>query len=169
MKLFQEENRAGLSERIPDAAYYRNFTALALRLTPDGDRIRQVGFTLVRGREEQRVALTSRPTPGRLQPIESENGQPPVAIVGLLKRADEMTRNEVIGVVDPSGARHVIYVPKGMMSDIVKPLWGERVRVVAIRRKDGKLNLSQIDPAPDDANAPESAPGDATESAMDLP
>lgn len=166
LALFQSEDRARLSERIPDSAYYRNFTALAMRLVPDGDRIRQVGFTLLRGTEERRVALTHRPAVSKLQQAESDNGQAPVAILGWLKKADEMTKNEIIGIVDQSGAKYMIGVPQGMMNDIVKPLWGERVRVVAIPKKGGKLSLTQIEAAPaEDANIGDPSPSDGPETA----
>lgn len=148
LKLFEEQDRAKLWDRIADEAYYRNFTALATRLAPDGDRIRQVGFTLLRGTEQRRIALTRRPAKAHFQRVESENGQAPVTVLGTLKKADETTRNEIIAVVDQSGKKHTILVPTGMMSDIVKPLWGERVAVIAVKRKDGKLSLSEIEPAP---------------------
>lgn len=156
LELFEDQDRAKLSDRIPDEAYYRNFTALAMRLAPDGDRIRQVGFTLMRGTEERRIALTRRPAKAHFQRAEGANGHAPIRIVGWLRKADETKKNkELIAVVDESGRAHPILVPPGMMSDIVKPLWGERVFAIAIKGKDGKLSLSEIEPAPsEDENSP---------------
>lgn len=47
----------GLIGLIPDESYRRNFTALAQQIAPDGDRIKQVGFTVIRGDKEVRVAM----------------------------------------------------------------------------------------------------------------
>ena len=46
-----------LEERIPEAAYLRNFLGLAKKLAPDGDRVQQVGFTVMRGNRERRVSI----------------------------------------------------------------------------------------------------------------
>ena len=65
-----------IQERVPDAAYLRHYLKLAKRIAPDGERIRQVGFTLVRGGTERVVAVI-RPASELLllslkEPISSE-------------------------------------------------------------------------------------------------
>lgn len=47
-----------IQERVHDAAYLRHYLKLAKSIAPDGERIRQVGFTLVRGETERSVAVT---------------------------------------------------------------------------------------------------------------
>ena len=51
-----------LRRRISDAAYRRNFLALAKRIAPDGKAISAVGFTALRpGGGERRILLTRTP------------------------------------------------------------------------------------------------------------
>ena len=57
IKLFNEEERNTLKERISDAAYFRNFVQQAKRLAPDGERITTVGFTATHRDAKTTVAL----------------------------------------------------------------------------------------------------------------
>ena len=60
MDLANELKLSEIRERIAEPAYFRNFLDLAKKIAPDGHRIRQVGFTVVRGGEERRVGITRR-------------------------------------------------------------------------------------------------------------
>jgi hypothetical protein len=59
---------------------------------------------------------------------------------GKLKFADS-TGGAVgtIKLVENSGEEHVVNVPEGMMSDIVRPLWGSYVSVIGTRTESGIL------------------------------
>ncbi len=46
----------------------------------------------------------------------------------------DLTEKGRIVIIDKDNIRHQIIVPAGMMSDIVKPLWEERVVVTGLKR-----------------------------------
>lgn len=124
----------GLGELIPDATYRRNFTALAAKLSPDGDKVKMVGLTAVRHGEERKIALMKLPLN---QTTRTTSKKETVVIVGDLLFANSTTsERKRIKIVDDSNIKHTIDVPDGMMADIVKPLWEERV--IAACTKQGK-------------------------------
>jgi hypothetical protein len=75
----------------------------------------------------------------------------PIQIEGVLLEADAKQEKEgLIEVVDAKGTAHKIHVPRGMMSDIVKPMFEEEVVVSAVE-KGSRIDLVTIDLAePDD-------------------
>ena len=141
MELLNNSRIAQVQERIPDQAYLRNFIELAKKIAPDGDRIRQVGFTAVRDGQERFVGMTTPatelpiPPVGESQTVERE----PVEVIGTLLFADATSEetNE-IRIVDRHGKEHVVAVPKGMMADIVRPMWDSEVKVRGVRKRIGK-------------------------------
>ena len=138
MDLIEMLNRSRVNEIqeiIPDPAYLRNFFGLAKKIAPDGERVRQVGFTTIRSGVERSVELTTPagdfPAPlteEQLLDVEAE----PIKIRGILQYADAINRNE-IRVVDDKAKRHAVVVPEGLMNDIVRPMWNSRVVIDAIR------------------------------------
>jgi hypothetical protein len=147
MEILQGGGAAELAARIPDEAYRANFVALARQLQPDGTQVKLVGLTCLRDGVERRVQLSRQVPRSGDQPFERpmvslDTGQA-VTIVGRLKYADSMSKQEKIRLVDDDGKTSLIYVPKGMMADIVRPLWDDVVTVVAHRRGT-RLTLSEI-------------------------
>ncbi|QDT91748.1 hypothetical protein [Gimesia algae] len=133
-----------LKDRIESDAYFNNFRALAKKLAPDGTKINNVGFTSIRG-EESKEASLSHPS-NALTNQESDNSRTE-RLVGEIHKADETKRGlPTFGVQDDSGKVHNISVPAGLLNDIVKPYWGERVQVIALRKSKKKLELVDIDP-----------------------
>ena len=140
-----------LQKAIPDDSYRVNFIGLVERLSPDGDNIKTVGFTAGSDQEKRIVALATpkkelrerirKTTRTELHEPEAEH----VEIQGVLLEADAKKLKEgVIEVVDSKGTAHKITVPRGMMSDIVKPMFEEEVVVFAIRRGN-RIELQSID------------------------
>lgn len=146
--MINDGNLVALQEAIPDEAYRVNFIGLVEQLSPDGDDIRTVGFTAVSDQEQRIVALTTpkkelreriRKATRTLE-IEAEH----VEIQGVLLEADARKQKEgVIEIVDSKGTANKITVPRGMMSDIVKPMFEEEVVVVGIR-KGTRIDLQSI-------------------------
>lgn len=148
--LLNRGDQRGVREMIPEPAYFTNFVSLARNLAPDGKRITSVAFTASARGKERKVSLLRRrdhmPVPGEtvaggLPAVIDLNRDyalptPPedVVITGRLSYADELEAHNEIRI-EPSdgGAPERIQVPEGMMSDIVKPLWGVRVTVRGIR------------------------------------
>jgi len=141
----------GLETSIPDESYRVNFIGLTERLAPDGTEIRTVGFTTVTHDQERVVALVTpkkqmRDRARRLP----ETGQQTVEVIqveirGVLLEANAKSQKRgEIEVVDSAGKPQRIVVPRGMMSDIVKPMFEEEV-VVAGVRKGTIVELLSID------------------------
>lgn len=156
IELFSKEDDIGLSKRIPDPAYYRSFVGLAKRISPDDKKINTVGITVLHDGEERRIAI-QKPGSKVEVPIDIElvgtnkkrkkRTKETVEIVGFLKQADSVTKANTIRILDEdSGETTKIFVPPGMMDDIVRPRWNTRVKVLGI--KYGKnITLKDIDSA----------------------
>ena len=105
------------------------------------------GLTVVRHGEQLSVTITRQKSEYAIQEGAPLLGEPeaPASLVettGKLLYADSTPgTKDIIRVVADDGSDTEYVVPSGMMSDIVKPLWGEDVRVSGIR--DGKTNLLQ--------------------------
>lgn len=156
LRLFHDGSVDELRQRVVDDAYRRNFTALARRLAPDGRRVTSVGFTALRRGKTSAVALDTVPSPIWTPAKESGNGKV-LDLTGELKLADSTkSKHNVIGLVDQEGKQHKIQVPSGMLADIVRPLWEERVQVT-VQRKGQQLHLVEIGPANDSATESRSA------------
>lgn len=137
LELYNRGNARGLSERIGDAAYYRNFVSLAKSLAPDGHSISVVGFTAASPEGERRVLLDN--PEARQTEVFTASGAPEaeehVRVRGTLKLADALREDErFITVVDENGRKHRVRVPTGLMDDIVRPLWESVVDVSGIKR-----------------------------------
>jgi hypothetical protein len=141
LDVFQRDPRA-LRQRISDDAYRRNFVELARQLAPDGEQVRQVGFTVVREGKERHVSLTADAAD-----LQMPDHEPTVAsqlreLKGELRSAEDIREHKFRLVVDGKPSSW-IWVPPGMMDDIVRPMWGELVSVTAMVQK-GKLVLNTI-------------------------
>ncbi len=150
LEVFANGDSEALEAIIPDETYRTNFVGLAERISPDGEQVKTVGFTAGNQDGERRVALTRSKSEIRKKKPLTKNQDPKpadeeVTVIGTLLEADATKRKEgVIEIVDGAGASTKIIVPRGMMSDIVKPMFEEWVQVVAIAR-DNKLHLVSID------------------------
>ena len=150
---FNNAQEEQLRERIPQEAYYRNFIGLAKNLAPDGVNVRQVGFTAFREGKEKRVSLTKPRDQMRLiyerkeELAKAEGGLR--SITGVLLYADaRKSARQNIQLIDDTGHSHNVIVPEGMMSDIVRPLWEERVQVTGYY-KGKSIRLEDINRAPE--------------------
>ena len=140
-ELLNHSDEQALKERIPDPAYYRNFVGLSRVLAPDGDQVKQVGFTAIRSGKERRVALTKPqseilPVKASLVPETKKvlkSKEERIVVKGELRHADSPKSEEGrIWLVESDGTKREIIVPKGMMADIVKPLWEDTVEVTGM-------------------------------------
>lgn len=55
--MYDREDYAALNKAIPEQQYYDNFVQLAAALAPDGDRVRLVVITTIRGGYEKRLEM----------------------------------------------------------------------------------------------------------------
>ena len=117
-----------LATAYPDGAYRRNFVQLVRRIAPDGDKVRQVGFTAVSAGKARTFPLTKTKT--QLSEL-SQRSAPATreeTITGRLLFVDGMkSGNQSIQIVQADGTKRRVKVPAGKMDSIVRPLWGKRV------------------------------------------
>ncbi len=149
IKLIDTNDEDGLKTLIPDEAYYNNFIGSIKELAPDGKKVSIVGLTVVRdskavpfvfSRKRKDITITSRT---KTEPDIIEEG---IEIIGLLDFADATTKH--IKLTEENGIKHNIEVPSGMLSDIVKPYWEDKV-IVKGTRKDKIIILEDISRADD--------------------
>lgn len=146
LELLDSSDLATLRQRIPQEAYYRNFVSLARRVAPDGDHVKTVGFTTTRGARERTVRLTRHSddilTAVEAPPLKASAER--ITITGELQFADGRSTSKCrIRVVEQDGTQHNVLVPEGLMADIVRPLWGERVSVTGTKGRKG-IKLEDI-------------------------
>jgi hypothetical protein len=145
LELFESGREDELRQRIPEEDYYVNFKGLANQLAPDGKEVTLVGFTsLAQDGTEKRVALRKTPASRRPPRVRGATRPKVHTIRGRLEFADERSgsRNS-IRITTEAGEEHEVVVPRGMMADIVKPLWGSLVQL-RTRREARALHLIEI-------------------------
>jgi len=152
-ELFEARDLQKLDEHIHDESYFRNFIGLAEKIAPDGKNISRVGFTATTPQGERRVALSrtrERIRRAPMAPTPAEPGQL-TEVCGILLEADARKSDQgQIQVVDENtGESRKLFVPRGMMSDIVRPMFEQRVVVVA-QPKGQRLLLQSIRPVDDE-------------------
>jgi hypothetical protein len=161
LDLYTRKQDEQLRARIPEEAYFRNFVSLAQTIEPDGRNVEVVGFTTVRSGTPKRVQLTHTPQADTTffrdeaqiradyaessPSIEKTREGDIVEVSGTLLFADGRKRTSEIQIISAGNVRHTVAVPPGMMSDVVKPLWGEEVRVAGTQ-KAKKIHLMHISP-----------------------
>ena len=126
------EDISEVQERIPDPAYLSNFFGLAKKIAPDGERIRQVGFTVLREGTQRSVEVRRLRNQFPSSPTVSSSSAEPIIheIHGVLRFADarDLAKN-TIRIVDDRDRTYSVEVPTGMMNDIVRPMWDTEVTV----------------------------------------
>lgn len=141
LELFKYSDELSLKKQIHDEAYYNNFIALSRQIAPDGDDIRFVGFTAIRGNKKKAVSLT-KPKEECINTISKKTGDV-FTIEGTLLFADSTKEKGKIKIIDQDGKDYSLIVPKGMMSDIVRPMW-EYVVIASVMQTDKGIQLQDI-------------------------
>ncbi len=146
---FNSSQMESLKDRIADSSYFRNFVGLARNIAPDGKEIKSVGFTTLRDGSERKIVLSTPRSkisiPETIKEKEPESIR--VEVRGTLRFADARSESEgFIELLEPDGKKHRIKVPRGMMSDIVRPMFEEDVVVSGYEQK-GIITLDNIEPA----------------------
>ena len=153
LEVVQTQDQDELARRIPDKPYLVNFSALAKKIAPDGDRVSMVGLTVHRPGRTRRVAFTrhrrdlSKPIPPP-RPLDDfdEGSDDRIIVRGSLHYANMIGRFDTIRLEAQDGSVHEVRVPNGMMTDIVRPLWDDEV-IVTGRRQGKRIELEDIVPA----------------------
>ena len=147
LDLLNSQNITALREKIHDEAYFHNFVALTKKIAPDGTKIKLVGFTSSNRNTGRTVALTTPPAQIRATAHDDteEKTKQKVEVRGTLLEAD--ARNHKKGhivIVEPGGNKHKVEVKRGIMKDVVQPMFEEDVIVSGVR-EGGLIHLENID------------------------
>ena len=152
--LFAQEKVQQLRDRIEDEAYFNNFTALAKKLAPDGQKISMVGLTTSKSRGGHKRSVSMKSSPSNIwSPMPTEGER--VEYVGRIQLADERNANrpQFKILVDDGSSSPPIQVKPGLLTEIVKPYWGEKVSVTAFRKSKSVVELLEIVPVDDSQDA----------------
>jgi hypothetical protein len=131
--LVNQDKITDLQKSIPDEAYRNNFIALTKKLSPDGDRIQNVGLSAKINDKPVAVALSKLRSAYNfdfLNKVKAEDDDTPreVEIIGTLYFAD--SKKSKIKLYDEySGKEYLVEVPKGILSDVVRPFFEEEVKI----------------------------------------
>lgn len=146
MELVNDSRVSEIEERISDPVYTRNFLGLTKKIAPDGERIRQVGFTSLRRGVRRSVEITKPASEIAPAPIEEPSSveTEPIQLQGTLRYADAThDKGNRIKIVDKEQKAHTVEVPEGMMNDIVRPMWDSVVAIKGVR-KGNLIELQEI-------------------------
>lgn len=155
VELIHDSDQSDIEEQIPDVEYRNRFIELTQNISPDGERISQVGFTSKKSGSERRVSITKHKSD---LPNTTRSKQPPVKdketinLIGELRFADAATetRGNTIKIVDAGEEAHKVVVSPEKMNDIVDSWWGKNV-VVSATRSGRRLELVHIEASADDS------------------
>lgn len=150
LDVFNKGEDAELKQHIGNEAYYTNFIGLAHNIVPDGEQVSLVGFTAKRDGIERKVAITRKRD--ELPAIEYAQGNgegdstKTEVVKGILGFANIFNVN-TIKIQQEDGKQCLIIVPEGLMNDIVKPMWNNKVEIeVSVKGKKKHLkNIKSID------------------------
>lgn len=152
IKLVNDNDASSLKEKIQDEYYFDNFVGLSRKIAPDGKKIKMVGFTANSNGSEKSAMLT---TPKRKISIDRPNviqfptqSNDIVEIVGKLGYADSFRRDNIVKIRSTENAiTWTVYVPEGLIDDVVIPYWDKIVRVRGNQERDnGIITMRDISP-----------------------
>ncbi|HOX36920.1 MAG TPA: hypothetical protein PL033_02935 [Candidatus Brocadiia bacterium] len=147
MDLLDKKDFEQLKDRIKKPSYFRDFVGLAVKIAPDGKKVKSVGFVRSDGLAEKKVVMT---TPGheiklRGVKIETEETADSVVYEGILLAADATGRDMGRIKIVASDGTHDVRVIKGEMNEMVKKYFAMKVHATC-RAVDGTNELQNIEP-----------------------
>ena len=151
--LVNQEQYEALEDRIGEENYYQNFVGLARSIAPDGKVVSQVGFTSQKYEDEKQVSLTL--TREKIKP-RAEKDLPEKQVVktnemarvkGVLRAADTLRNRHHIKLAGDDGIVYTIIVPRQLMTDIVRPHFGNYVEIIGNWFGEKQIVLDDIVPS----------------------
>lgn len=151
-ELFEGEKQDELKKKFDNDLYYENFVGIAKSISPDGEDIKQVGFTSIREGKERPVALRSKRR--KLQIMDSddlavvEDNKDIFVLTGILIHANTPTGKKYGSVKlrnHENKKMDTIHVPISIMKDVVQPFYEEDV-IIYCHKEKSKVVLDEITP-----------------------
>lgn len=128
----QSRDMPALRALIPDEGYLVNFVALARDVLPDGKEVSELRLAALTPKGE-RYALITRQRSSVVPPpaVEVRPDSTPQEIEGYLKLANSLAGKHEVAIEDPKTSKTIAYVviPPELMDDIVRPRWGQFVKI----------------------------------------
>jgi hypothetical protein len=151
-ELFEGEKQDELRGKFENNLYYENFVGIAKLIAPDGEDIKQVGFTSIRGGKEYPVALRAKRRELREtndhDVITVENQKNSLVLTGVLIHANTPISKKYGSVKlrnHESKKMDTIHVPISIMKDVVQPFYEEDV-IIYCHKEENKIMLDEIAP-----------------------
>lgn len=142
INLFDQGEENALKRAITDETYYNNFVALAKKLAPDGQKIATVGLTSFNQGATSSAVLRQGVHAVWSRRNVNDNSGEMREVAGIVVFAE--TSKDTFGVQTDLGILEKIKVEKGILNDIVRPYYGDRVVVMVWRTKSGILEFRDI-------------------------
>lgn len=149
IQAFSENDIPALKTKIPEESYFRNFIECARKIAPDGDQIKSVSFSSRKKKKLVNITMQGPPSQKWRDILRNDPSiKRTYTIEGVLKAADEIGRRSTVGLLlENNGKSAGIIVPEGMLDDIVRPLWGEKVVIKVSEKTNGRKELLEIEKA----------------------
>jgi hypothetical protein len=144
IKMVNNRDEKKLKEKIADENYFSNSLALIKKLSPDNKAVSLVGLTAIRNGNDNKVAFTRTTEEIKLAPIVHNldvSSMEEIIICGKLDYADANKSDIKLKAED--GESYTIYVPKGLLADIVKPYWEQYVTIKG-KRQEKKIFFEDL-------------------------
>lgn len=152
LSLLNDHRIDDLRSVIPEKEYFESFLGVAKSIAPDGDNVRMVGVTALRKGAEVSVGLSVvsksiRPVIEDEIEVSStkQEAREALQIIGELVIGDALKNK--IQIVDDTNRRHTVEVSEAIAEDVVRPYFGARVVVDAIRVGGKRLLFRDINPS----------------------
>jgi hypothetical protein len=144
IKMVNNKDEKKLKEKIINEDYFSNTLALIKKLSPDNREVNLVGLTTTRNGDDNMVAFTRLNEEIKIAPIIHNldvSEMEEIVISGTLEYANAPKGD--IRLKTEENEYYTIYVPKGLLADIVKPYWEENVTIRG-RRQDKKIFFEDL-------------------------
>jgi hypothetical protein len=144
IKMVNNHDENKLKDKIANEDYFFNTLSLIRKISPDNKEVSLVGFTTSKSGNDNTVAFT-RPTEEikiaqiihSIDVSEMED----VVISGKLTYADASKSD--IRLQTEKGESYTVFVPKGVLADIVKPYWEQYVTIRG-RKQENKIFFEDL-------------------------
>jgi hypothetical protein len=144
IKMVNNHDENKLKDKIENEDYFFNTLSLIKKISPDNKEVSLVGFTTSKNGNDNTVAFTRSAEEIKIAQIihsidvsEMED----VVISGKLTYADASKSD--IRLRTEKGESYTVFVPKGILADIVRPYWEQYVTIQG-RKQGNKIFFEDL-------------------------
>ena len=144
IKMINNKDENKLKSKIDNEDYFTNTLGLIKKLSPDKKEVSTVGLTTSQEGDNNMVAFTRSTEEIKIAQIIHKidvSEMEDIQIYGKLNYADANKCD--IRLETDEGESYTIYVPRGVLADIVRPYWEQYVTISG-KRQDKKIFFEDI-------------------------